>query len=182
MTGTWATGWATGDIVLAAEFAKGVGCISDTTLGVGAASVDITGIVGNYAHLLVVVYARSDTAAFSTNLQTRFNGDTGANYTGVGTSAATSVTATGTNVHGASATAGLFSSVGILIPNYAGSAADKPAVAFGTNADTGGSNLLAGVLGGGIWRNTSAITRITISPAAGNFIIGSRVSLYALGS
>lgn len=110
MSGSWATGWATGDVVTAAEFAKGVGCIYDTTLGVGAASIDVTGIVGSYAHLLIVAYVRSDTAASATGLLTRFNGDTGANYTGAATSTATSVTSGSSTIGGipaATATSGL---------------------------------------------------------------------------
>jgi hypothetical protein len=52
MSGTWASGWATGDVVTAAEIAKGVGAIYDTTLGIASASIDVTPIVGTYAHLI----------------------------------------------------------------------------------------------------------------------------------
>ncbi len=182
MTGTWSGGWATGDIVLAAEFAKGVGCISDTTLGVGAASIDVTGIIGGYAHLLVVAYLRSTTAALTTDLIIRFNGDSGSNYTGNGTTSATSITSANTDMPGASGTSGNFGAYGILIPNYASTTANKPVVMFGNHFDSGSTAMQVGECGGGQWRNTSAIDQVTISAAAGSLDTGSRVSVYVMGS
>jgi hypothetical protein len=35
---------------------------------------------------------------------------------------------------------------------------------------------------GGMWRSTAAITRITVSAAAGNIVTGSRLSIYAMGA
>ncbi len=182
MTGTWAGGWGTGDIVLAAEFSKGVGCISDTTLGVGAASIDVTGIIGGYAHLLVVAYLRSSTAAYVTDLVVRFNGDSGANYTGNSTTTATSITSTNCDMPGASATSGNFGAYFIVIPNYANTIANKPAILLGNHFDSSTSNMLTGDVGNGMWRNTSAIDQVTISAAAGSLDTGSRVSVYAMGS
>src|SRR6266704_6680502 len=77
---TWALGWLAGDVVTSAEFAKGAGSIYDTTLGGASATVDITSIIANYAHLLIEVYARSDTAANTALLGMRFNNDAAANY------------------------------------------------------------------------------------------------------
>lgn len=183
MSGTWASGWATNDVVSAAEFAKGFGSIYDTTLGVGAANIDITGITGLYAHLLIVAYLRSDTAAFSTDLVLRFNGDSGGNYNANNNGSATSIGAgTGANaaIAAASATASMFSAFAIFIPHYAGTANFKSAIlpAF----DVSSTSLVNGVTRAGVWKSTSAINRITISAAAGNLVTGSRLSLFVMGA
>jgi hypothetical protein len=79
---TWLAKWNVGDVLTAAELNKSMGSLSDTTLGVSAASIDISSLPTTYAHLLLVGQLRSDTAAASTTALLRFNGDTGANYNG----------------------------------------------------------------------------------------------------
>jgi len=70
----WSTGWVAGNLVTAAEFGKGVGCIYDTTLVGTPASIDIPGIVATYAHLLIMHSLRGDIAGTGANLWLRFNG------------------------------------------------------------------------------------------------------------
>ncbi len=191
-TGTWALGWASGDIVSAAEYAKSVGCIYDTTLGSGAASIDVTSIIGSYAHLLLVAYLRSTTAAQSTDLVLRFNGDSGANYgyAGVGRQTANFNTVTATSlgggadapIPGASATAGGFGALLMLIPHYANSANHKSAVYMAGQGSGSTTTDLTNAFAAGAWRSTSAINRVTISAAAGNLDTGSRFSIYAMGA
>jgi hypothetical protein len=182
-TGTWALGWATGDVVSAAEFGKGVGCIYDTTLGAGAVSIDVTGIVGLYAHLLVVAYPRSDTAATSTDIVLRFNADSGSNY-GYSTTPGPVSTTSGSSLlltsamPAASATAGVFGAMCVVIPHYANTSNHKSACWMAGHG--GGSNTIAP--GAGVWRNTAALNRITISAAAGNLIAGTRFSIYGMGA
>ena len=183
-TGTWALGWATNDIVSAAEYGKGAGCIYDTTLGAGAASIDVTSIIGSYAHLLVVGYLRSDTAAVTTGSLLRFNGDSAANYgwySLIGTASSATATAITDNVApiaAATATAGIFTAIEWLIPHYAGTANFKSVVWGGGTAQTSGNISSAQ----GVWRSATAINRITVSAGAGSLITGSRFSIYAFGA
>lgn len=192
MTGTWATGWATGDIVTAAEFKKGAGSLSDTTAGGAVANIDISGIVATYAHLLISVYARSDTAATSTTLLLRFNGDSAANYdwqqltgSAAAAGAAESFAASGAfvgNMPANTAGANLFSATEIFIPNYAGAVNNKQSVAInsskiGTASGNFGVNAL-----GGAWRSNAAINRVTLLPGAGNLVAGTRVTIYGFGA
>src|SRR4051812_5414990 len=78
-TGTWPLGWATGDVVTASEFAKGVGAIFDTTVAVAAATIDITPIVATYAHLQLKIVGRGDSGT-GVAVFAKFNNDSGANY------------------------------------------------------------------------------------------------------
>ena len=192
MTGTWPSGWGVGDIETAAEFKKGIGAISDTTLGGSAANVDIASIVGTYAHLLVVVYARGDAASGAIGLNVRFNGDSAANYDwqkmeGTGATvtpseafAQTAISAN--NVPANTAGANLFGvSMGFL-PHYAGSANNKAYLsiaAYKVGVTTGS---MTDSLSGGFWRSNAAINRITLLPSSGNFVAGTRVTIYAMGA
>jgi hypothetical protein len=191
-TGTWPLGWATGDIETAAEFKKGIGSLFDSTLVGSAANVDITSIVATYAHLLVVVYARGDTAAANTNQLFRFNGDTAANYdyqlltgggatvTAVEAFAQTSAfigfppaNTAGANLFGVSIT---------FIPHYAGSTNNKLALSVASSKTGTTTGLMKNYLSAGFWRSSAAINRVTLLPAAGNFVAGTRVTLYGMGA
>ena len=192
MTGTWPTGWATGDIETAAEFKKGIGAISDTTLGAPAANIDITSIVGTYAHLLVWVYARGDTALAITSLLARFNGDSAANYDFQifeGSAAALLVnesfaatSALAGRIPANTAEANLFNASLTFIPHYAGSSNNKVALSVSSAKSGVTSGSIDNTLVGGFWRSNAAINRITLLPIAGNFVAGTRVSLYGMGA
>ena len=193
MTGTWATGWATGDIVTAAEFKKTAGSIFDTTLGASAANIDVTGISNTYAHLMVSIYARADVAAATTGCFMQFNGDTAANYdyqeltaiaavaSATETFAATSVLLGGIPAN--TAGANLFGSIETFIPHYAGTANNKQYVSLASRKAGTTTGLLGVHIFGGGWRSTAAINRITfLPPAAANFVSGTRVTIHALGA
>lgn len=192
MTGTYATGWATGDVELASEYKKGIGSISDTTLGGSAANVDVSSIVSTYAHLLVVVYARGDTAATSTPVNLRFNGDAGANYdsqelqaSGASVSPAEAFAQTvmlAGHAPANTAPANLFCAMVAFIPHYAGSANNKLALAISSIRVGTTTGLMANTLNGAFWRSTAAINRVTIQPGAGNFVAGTRVTIYGMGA
>lgn len=192
MPGTWASGWITGDVVTAAEFKKGVGCVADTTLGASAASIDFTSLPTTYAHLLVVVYARSDRAATLDTVGGRFNGDSAANYdyqyaggSGATTSAAESLGATSFYVGdmpGNTAGANLFSTSVFTVSHYAGSSNNKSTVGHNlVKIGTASGNLSARVIGGA-WRSSAAINRITLVSVLGNFVAGTRASVYVFGA
>lgn len=186
MSGTWATGWATNDIVTAAEFAKGVASIGDTILGSDTASITFSSILGTYAHLRLVVVARDDQAVAQEAFYLRFNGDSTAIYDSFTSVSAVFLTAgtRGTAGHaaGASATAGAMGVFEILIPYYAGTANQKGWQATGSVSPTDGSTAsYINAQCNGKWRSTAAITSITLLPTAGNFKTGTRASLYAMG-
>lgn len=190
MSGTWPSGWVAGDVVTAAEFAKGVGAIYNTTLGSAAASVDVTGIIAGYAHLFIVCHLRGDTAATTAQVLMRFNNDSGANYvrqridaasTAVNASQATGQTSTFVgDCPAASATASLDSTHLILVSNYANALSFKSCVSV-YFARWAASVMEVGVSGGD-WASAAAINRVTLLPSAGNFAIGSRVTIYGMGS
>lgn len=169
----------------------GLAQIADSTVSGTAASIDFTSIPATYGHLLAVGMARGDNAS-AQNLSMRFNNDSAANYdiqliSGNATTAAAleSIAATSLRaggVTGTGSTAGLFSSFFTFIPQYAGATADKECVGISLLKTANSStNLTLSVLSGG-WRTTAtAINRVTFFPAAGNFVTGSRITLYGLG-
>jgi hypothetical protein len=192
MTGTWATDWATGDVVTAAEFRKSVGCISDTTLGIASASFDLSSLPTTYAHMTIECYLRGTVAATSTGWSIRFNADSGPNYDNqglAGTAAAAAAGETfaqtslvGGTQPGNSAPASVFGLLRIEIPNYAYASGNK--VVFMTTSDKRGTTtgLLTARVDSGYWRSNAAISRITIAPASGSWDVGSRCSIYVKGS
>lgn len=192
MTGTWPTGWATGDVEQAAEFKKGIGCISDQTLGGSAATVNVASIVATYAHLLVVVYARSDVAAISSNLCLNFNGDAAANYDrqvmqgSAATAAASEGFATNFPQMGSipanTAGANLFGSTIIFIPHYAGASNNKVALAIASAKSGVATTNIVSTLGAVFWRSNAAINRVTLVQPSGNFVAGTRMSIYGMGA
>lgn len=192
MTATWPTGWATGDVTLASEYKKGIGAIADTTLGGIAANIDMTSISGTYAHLLVVVYARGDTPAPTTGFNMQFNGDTAANYDYqqmVGSAAVivNSENFASTRIsHGAmpanSAGANLFNASVMFIPHYAGTANNKVVISINASKSGTSTGNMLDYTQAGFWRSNAAINRITLFPAAGNFVAGTRVTLYGMGA
>ena len=193
MTGTWPLGWATGDIETAAEFKKGIGALADTTLGGSAANVDMTSISATYAHLLLVIYARSDQAAQSVYVQLQFNGDTAANYdsqrlTGGGASVLAAELFAQTSAicgHMPAATAGanLFGASIVFIPHYAGTTNNKLALSISAEKAATTTGTMNNNLAAAFWRSSAAINRITLIPnAAANFVAGTRVTLYGMGA
>jgi hypothetical protein len=189
---SWANGWVTGDIVTAAEFKKGVGCIYDTVLGASAASIDITGIVGGYASFLLVLTARGDTAATSTTVLCRFNNDSSAIYN---TQALSAINATLSGVGGlnagqltmgtipaANAPVNHMGAAYMLVPYYVNTSNYKSMLGFSyfETADTAAGQSLYHT--GGIWKSATTINRITLLPGAGNFIASSRATLYGMGA
>lgn len=187
MPGTWASGWVTGDVVTAAEFKKGVGAIYDTTLGAPAASVDVTGIISGYAHLLIVAYLGSDTAS-NQNILLRFNNDSAANYdrqyvagNAAAASALESLAQTSISV-GVTHSAVGASPVMLVVPSYSSTALGHKSVLALSGLKTGTATTnLSMYATFGSWRATAAINRVTLLPAAGNFATGSRVTIYGMG-
>jgi hypothetical protein len=178
--------------VTAAEFKKTAGAIFDSTLGASAASIDVTGISNTYAHLMVTLYARGDTAATTAAVAMRFNGDAATNYDyqqlrGQAAAASAGETFAATIVYigdcpANTAGANLFGATEVFIPHYAGSTNNKQTVTITTTKTATTTGTLAVNVFGGSWRSNAAINQITFFPTAGNFVAGTRVTIHALGA
>lgn len=193
MAGSWAASWAVNDIVTAAEFKKGVGMVADTTLGASAASIDLSSLPTTYAHMHVKLYLRGDTAAASTQVAVRFNNDSAANYFSVGATftetasgfAGQTTAATSANcgfMPANTATASYFSSVILDIPYFANTVGNKVFSSTGYVLTAAGAGGQFSFSRGGAWAASAAINRITFLPSAGNFVTGSRATVYVFGA
>jgi hypothetical protein len=159
-------------------------------LGVDTASFDFTNISGGYAHLLVMLVARSSLNAAGDDLLIRLNSDSGANYywevlAGTGTTVSSAGTAAATSGRVCSppadtATAGRAGPSALWIYDYAGTTFHKTyrsSDAFSTSTTTVTQSVRDHA---GVWANTSAITQVTLFFAASNLRAGSRADLYGL--
>jgi hypothetical protein len=193
MSGTWASGWATGDVVTAAEFAKGVGSIYDTTLGIASASIDVTPIVGTYAHLIFELSGRGDAAATNVSVWVRYNNDSGANYDSQYVArqrrAARPCGVGRRDDRDRRGDPGRDRAVERVRPRCGATSPATPAtigqksgvVAVGAE-DANASGGLTSYAYAHWWRSTAAITRITLLPSSGNFVGGTRLTIYAMGA
>lgn len=164
--------------------------ISETILSGTAASITFSSIPSTFRSLRIQGVGRGDTAATSVEVRMQFNGDTTAIYDtqvlagqGAAASAAETLAATFTKIGemgAASAAAGNGGLFVIDIPWYAGTTFWK--LMNAGNADSIGtaSGNLINWPRVGRWRSTSAITSLSIFPAAGNFIAGTSFALYGI--
>lgn len=197
MPATWVSDWVVGDVVTKTEYRKSMGCVFDSTLGVAAASFDVTGLPTTYAHLHVVLQVRGDTASSAVSTRMRMNNDSTAVYDGElsaavaagGLSGTESVAATSAylgDASAATASASVASQFVVDLSNYGGTTfASKPWTCqwqrIATKATTG--NIVSG-FSGGVWNAAAAaaISRLTFFPTSGNWAAGSRCSVYVMGS
>lgn len=162
--------------------------LADTTLGIATATIDITSIVQTFAHLELVIAARGDTAATNAGIILRINNDSAASYGGQEENGAAATASAGEAVSqtsiplgvmpAATGAATMFCVTRVLLPDYTNAARAKSVVfenfaAWGIT--TGTMNVR---VGGGVYTGTAAVTRITLIPSAGNFLAGTRVTLY----
>lgn len=154
--------------------------IATTTLGSAQSSVTFSSL-GSYTDIFLRVTATNDTPATS-NMQLRFNGDTGTNYSytrllGNGSSASSS--------NGANQTAMAFAyyaddpnDFGVMeanIQNFSNTTTYKPVISRGSVATVMVSAYV------GTWRSTAAITSITILNSSGvNFKAGSTFTIWGI--
>ena len=164
--------------------------IAEVVLAGAAATINFSAIPATYRHLLIEAYVRGDTAAGNTGVGLRFNADSGANYdeqlvqgaqtaaTGIENIAATSLFLGFMPAN--TATANTFAPFRIDVPHYANAANNKAAIwnqVMKQGTTTG--NFIA-ISGGGFWRSNVAITQVTLTPVAGNFVSGSLCVLYGM--
>jgi hypothetical protein len=142
-----------------------------------------------YRNLRIEWQARGDTAAASTQIWLRFNGDAAGNYDfqSIEGSGATAAAGEGLaqlaiiigEMPAGTSTAAYGGGGTVIVPNYAGAVFNKVAVAnFGMfTANTTGTGSSKQRIGK--WRTTAtAITRLDVSAQAGSFVTGSIFTLY----
>jgi hypothetical protein len=197
-SGTGGGGGPNSALVIPGSGASGVRPLFDVVVGRGnpgdpaapAASIDSNAILGGSiptgAYLRLFIYGRGDTAATSVNIKVQFNGDTGANYDWELMIASSTTTAAAEGIAtnllmaelpAASAPANVFTSIEALIQNHANAVGHKHLTYLGGGKRANASGQINAAQGSGYWRDASAITRIVLTPQAGNLIAGTRVRL-----
>jgi len=161
--------------------------IATVTVGAGgASSIDFTSIPSTYTHLQIRGIARTNAGSDSQNYM-RFNSDTGSNYSthflygygenpvGAGGAASTNymsasaITSSGTNV---------FTGFVMDVLDYANTNKNKTLRALSGN-DTNGAGYVW--FSSGNWRNTSAISSISIyNNGSNNFVQYSQFALFGI--
>lgn len=167
---------------------SGLVSLFDSTLAVAAPSLDTGagGIAAGHGHLEVFIVARTTEAAAISNTSVTFNADTGANYdqqdvnrndTTQGGNASVARNNVSAIVHGAGGSAGYPSTVRMTIPCYDQTTFFKVGeLTSGANDGSAANNWYVGRVF--TWRNTAAVTRITVAAASGNLVAGSRLTVY----
>jgi hypothetical protein len=155
--------------------------IATTTLSTTSSLVTFSSIPSTYTDLVAVISGRITTGV--SYYQFKYNSDTGANYsrtgmTGTGSSATSEKYANETIGYPIltplpTATSTFDISI-VQIMNYTNTTTYKTYIGRGNDA---GNNVTATV---GLWRSTSAINRIDISPYASTFTSGSTFTLYGI--
>ena len=159
-----------------------------TATGTGSSgTITFSSIPSTYSHLQVRILGRSDAAAVTQSAILTINNDTGANYayhslSGDGTSVSASGTASASNIPrimtvANTATANVMS-VGIVdIHDYASTTKNKT-VRIWTGDDRNGSGRT--FLSSGLWQSTTAVNRLDIITAAGNWTTATTFALYGI--
>ncbi len=147
----------------------------------------------DYSSLLLLGSIRSSAGLTADQPALRFNGDAGANYdyntfhisgTGVGSLAA-AIAATQLYLGyccDTASPASVFSPIHVVVPAYASPAAFKAQLSDYWLEAVAAVGSIGRGFGGGVWKSLAAITSILVRPitAPNTFVVGSRISLYAL--
>jgi hypothetical protein len=152
------------------------------------ATVTFNGIPQDYKHLQLRYVSRNDNAGGVGNQTLRFNNDSAANYswhelygggTSVGSGSSASATSIGATWDSGNALPSNVFVAGITdILDYTSTSKYKTVRGFSGLASSSGGQ--GAKLGSGSWRNTAAITSISVAPFGGNYVSGSRFSLYGV--
>lgn len=157
--------------------------LDKVTVGTATSSVSFTGINQGYTDLVLVASIQTQTNNDAVLL--RFNSDTGSNYSytalqGNGSSASSyreSNKSNGFRIGNGYPNSTSYGLSTVSIMNYGNSTTYKTAIARGNNAGTQTDAFV------GLWRNTAAITSITIIPESLNTLLtGSTFSLYGIAA
>ena len=160
--------------------------IASSTVGSGgAASIDFTSIPSTYTDLVIKSSCRTSLAAVLDNIQLTFNGSaTGYTQKIVANASGSAVSAQVTEnyisylyTNSDSATSNTFSNSEIYIPNYAGST--NKSISIDSVVENNGTTVILG-LTAGLWSNSAAINRVTLTPNNGTFKQYSTAYLYGI--
>ena len=161
--------------------------IASTTLSTTAASVTFSSIAADYTHLQIRMIARDTRSVTLEGYTIQFNGDTVGNYSdhslyGDGSSAAAFANTSATfmspyAIASANATASVFGASVIDILDYANTNKYKTIRSL-TGVDNNGSGVIG--FSSGNWRNTAAITSVTVGAQVGTWVAYSSFSLYGV--
>jgi len=150
--------------------------IATTTLGTNTATITFSSISGTYTDL-VLVCSGTVVSGVHNNL-IRFNSDTGTNYSRTYMYGDGSSSLSGTSTNQTSLAFPYWNSTINMtityIMNYSNTTTYKTALS--RNAEPSGTTT-AEV---GLWRNTSAITTVTITKGNQDFVTGSTFTLYGI--
>ena len=164
--------------------------ISSQTLGGTTASVTFSSIPSTYNDLKLVCSMRGDVSALLGAVKVAFNGDSATNYSYtnlLGNSSVVSSKRTTSatsdliiNQDDATATANTFGSCEIYIPNY-NSTGSKPWFNIDVTEDNAATVNSADIQANAhLYRGTSGISSITLTPSSGNFVQYSDFYLYGI--
>jgi len=187
---------AAGQKIRASEFQAQLSAITSTTpTKLGSQSVTsgtlsslTVSITGTWTSLLVRWVGRSNDASTAKGCNLTFNGDSGSNYLWIQSEAANTTNTSSVNgalttaIHigtmpAASATTNFFGH-GVFSVGDPNGSLFKVAVAEASGYTTA-TDVRLGVYGGQ-WSSTAAITSLTLTPAAGSFVVGSKLVVYGL--
>ena len=164
--------------------------ISTTTLTGTSASIVFSSLTQSYKHLHLRITMRGDVAATQTPFYLRLNSDSGTNYSrhwlrSDGSSTLSANAGNGESAIwqnytlGASSTSSAFTSAIIDILDYSSNNKNTTVrTVIGSHGGSGGHTAVS--LSSGGWYNTAAVTNLNMYLASGNFIAGSRFSLYGV--
>jgi hypothetical protein len=152
-----------------------------TVLGTATSTVTLSSIPSGYTDLVLVCSAKSTTGTPTIRLQ--FNSDTGSNYSativyGDGSGAGSLRVSNQASINQGVCTTE-FGTTQIHLMNYSNATTNKTTLCDYRNI--GPTYGEAGAIVG-LWRNTAAITSITIFPASSTFAVGSTFSLYGIAN
>jgi hypothetical protein len=165
--------------------------IESQILGTAAASVTFSGLAAyasTYKHLQLRSTTKTSASISTANVRMRFNSDTGNNYaihklfgngSSVSSIASTSRSSTVGGLAFANATTNAFSGgVCDILDAYSSTKNKTTRLLASTRIDAGTDFIQ---LVSGVWMNTASITSIELAyEDGGNFVTGSRFSLYGI--
>jgi len=160
--------------------------IASTTVGTATNAVTFSSIPSTYTDLAVRWSARCDNE--QNRIRLTFNGSSATTYSetgmnGDGTAPSYTRTSNATYIslwfgmNNSAYTANTFSNGELYIPSYTVSQ-NKPSWTFMTQETSATQSLLQ--MGANLWRNTSAISSMTFTTNANNFVVGSTFYLYGI--
>ena len=156
--------------------------LATTTLGSNQASYTFSAISGSYTDLILVINGKHS-ANQNEDYGLRFNSDTGSNYSstyllGSGTAALSGRVSNLTKTISGWLNATDIGTYIDHIQNYSNTTTYKTVISRGAQTDSD-TYLSANV---SLWRNTAAITSITVVPAAASLATGMTLTLYGIAS